>query len=181
MKKRHAYSTKLVALATRVVKVVLASHLLTALLVLCAVGFWAGTQARPAPGTVPFEEMFENLSVLSYRDAPSDSTARFVVELAARGRPFRQYDIDSRRFLDPVQGHDYRRSITGTRYRPLNVRGHVNRGFWFELPSAPTPTVRSDQFDELYRTTLDYLKPISITAAVVGEIGRASCWESVYI
>jgi hypothetical protein len=60
----------------------------------------------------------------------------------------------------------------------------VNRGFWFELPSAPTPAVRSDQFDELYRTTLDYLKPISITAAVVGALSgystgyRMAIWGS---
>jgi hypothetical protein len=160
--------------AARAAKFLLKSQLLTALLILCALGYWAGTQARPDPNTIPYEELFENMRVLSYRDTPSDSMPRFVIELAARGRVFRQYEIDSRRFTEPVRGRDYRRSISGSRYEPLNVRGHVARGFWFELPSSPSRHAHSDQFDELYRSTLDYLKPVSITAAVVGALSGYS-------
>ena len=176
--------TKVTALAAGMAKFMFKSQLFTVLLVLCAVGFWAGMQARPKPGTVPFGDLFENLSVLSYRDAPSDSTAHFVVELAAHGRVFRQYDIDSRRFLDPVQGHDYRRSITGTRYPPLKVRGHVNRGFWFELPGAPTQTFHSEQFEELYRSSLEYFKPATIAASAFAVLSgystgyRMAIWSS---
>jgi len=86
--------------------------------------------------------MFENMSVLSYREAPTDSIARFVVELAARGRVFRQYDIDERRFAAPILGHDYRRSISGTRYPPLKVRGHVDRG---SGSSSTTPPLALSQ------------------------------------
>ena len=184
MKKRRIHMTQVVALTARVAKFLLKSQLFTVLLVLCTVGYWAGTQARPEPGALPFEDLFDNLSVLSYREAPSDSTARFVVELAARGRAFREYDIDSRRFLEPVQGHDYRRSITGTRYRPLDVRGHVNRGFWFELPSNPAQTFHSEQFEELYRSTLDYFRPVTITASVLAALSgystgyRMAIWSS---
>lgn len=184
MKKSRFRLTLAVPLVARAAKFLLKSQLFTVLLVLYAVGYWAGTQARPDAGAVPFEDLFENLSVLSYRDAPSDSAAHFVVELAARGRVFRQYDIDSRRFLPPVQGHDYRRSITGTRYGPLNVRGHVNRGFWFELPNAPTQAVHSDQFDELYRSTIEYLKPVAIVASALAVLSgystgyRIAIWSS---
>lgn len=174
MKKRRFHMTKVVALATGMAKFLFKSPLFPVLLVLCTVGFWAGTQARPEPGTVPFGDLFENLSVLSYRDAPSDSTARFVVELATHGRVFRQYDVDSRQFLEPVQGHDYRRSITGTRYPPLRVRGHVNRGFWFELPGAPMQTFHSEQFEELYRSSLEYFRPVTIAASALAVLSGYS-------
>lgn len=184
VKKRRIHMTKVVALAAGVAKFLFKSQLFTVLLVLCTVGYWAGTQARPEPGTVPFGDLFENLSVLSYRDAPSDSTARFVVELAAHGRVFRQYDMDSRRFLEPVQGHDYRRSITGTRYPPLRVRGHVNRGFWFELPGAPAQVFHSEQFEELYRSSLEYFRPVTIAASALAVLSgystgyRMAVWSS---
>jgi hypothetical protein len=174
VKKRRLSKTQLVSFAARVAKFLLKSQLLTLLLALCALGFLVGMNTRPEPGTVPFEELFENLSVLSYREAPSDSTARFVVELSVRGRVFRQYDIDARRFVAPVRGHDYRRSISGTRYRPLKVRGYVDRGFWLELPDSSARALLPDQFDELYRTTLDFVKPVSAVTVVLGTLSGYS-------
>ena len=166
--------TGILAFAGRAARFFVKSQLLTVLFLLCALGFWAGSQARPDPGTIPYEELFENMRVLSYRDTPSDSLPKFVIELAARGRVFRQYDVDARRFTAPILGRDYRRSISGSRYEPLRVRGHVARGFWFELPSSPSRPAHADQFDELYRSTLDYLRPVSITAAVVGALSGYS-------
>ena len=90
MKKRRLPKTRIRSILAGVVRFSLKNHLLTVLLGLCALGFFAGTQARPEPGGVPLEELFENMSVLSYRDTPSDSVARFVVELSARGRVFQQ-------------------------------------------------------------------------------------------
>ncbi|HZI89569.1 MAG TPA: hypothetical protein VFD83_03855, partial [Candidatus Polarisedimenticolia bacterium] len=110
--------------------------LLLILLALAAFGYWAGTQAEPDGSAAPLHELFDNMSVLSYRDSPSDTTAHFVIELSARGKVFRQYDIDTKRFSAPVRGHDYGRTISGTRYRALKVRGHVNQGFWLELPDS---------------------------------------------
>ena len=160
--------------ATRALQFLVKSQLFTVLLVLCALGYWAGTQARPDPKEIPYEELFEHMSVVSYRDSPSDTMPKFVVELSARNGMFRQYDVDSRRFLEPLRGRDYRRSISGSRYEPLHVRGHVARGFWFELPTSPARPPHADQFDELYRSTLDYLKPVSVTAAVVGALSGYS-------
>ncbi|HET9253418.1 MAG TPA: hypothetical protein VFP58_14985 [Candidatus Eisenbacteria bacterium] len=160
--------------AARALKFLVKSQLFTVLLVLCALGYWAGTQARPDPQSIPYEDLFENMSVVSYRDSPSDTMPKFVVELAARGTMFRQYDVDSRRFLEPLRGRDYRRSISGSRYEPLHVRGHVARGFWFELPTTPSRPAHGDQFEELYRSTLDYLKPVSVTAAVLGALSGYS-------
>ena len=184
MKKRRLLPSRLGSFVARIAKFVLKSQLLTLWLTLCALGALVGSQARPAPSTLPFEEMFENMSVLSYREAPSDSTARFVVELAARGRVFRQYDIDQRRFVAPVLGHDYRRSISGTRYPPLKVRGHVDRGFWLELHNSSARGFAADQFDELYRASLDYVKPAGAVALVVGMVSgysigyRMATWSS---
>jgi hypothetical protein len=174
VKKRRFLPTRLISFGARIAKFVLKSQLLTLWLALCALGGLAGSQARPEPSTLPFEELFENMSVLSYRESPSDSIARFVVELSARGRVFRQYDIDGRRFEAPIRGHDYRRSISGTRYPPLKVRGHVDRGFWLELPSSSARSLPADQFDELYRASLDYLKPVGAIAVVVGTLSGYS-------
>ena len=184
MKKHRLLPTRLGSFVTRIARFVLKSQLLTLWLALCALGSLVGSQARPEPSALPFEELFENMSVLSYREAPSDSNARFVVELATRGRVFRQYDIDERRFLPPVRGHDYRRSISGTRYPPLKVRGHVDRGFWLELPNSSARSLPADQFDELYRASLDYVKPVGAIALVVGTLSgysigyRMATWSS---
>jgi hypothetical protein len=184
MKRRRLFKVQLPSFVARIGRFLLKSQLLTIFLALCALGFWAGTRVRPEPGTVPFDQLFENLSVLSYREAPSDSQARFVVELAAGGRVFQEYDIDTRRFADPVRGHHYRRSISGTRYSALRVRGHVARGFWLELPSSSALSLLPHQFDELYRVTLDYVKPVSIVTTVLGTLSgysigyRMATWSS---
>src|SRR4030095_5530188 len=133
-KKRRLRGSRPAKLLLKVAKFLIKSQLLTAFLLLFALGFWAGSSTRPDDeGTVPYAAMFENLSVLSYRETPSDSIARFVVQLSAGGRVFREYDVDEHRFDDPVRGRDYRRTISGTRYGPLKVRGHVDRGFSLEL------------------------------------------------
>jgi hypothetical protein len=177
--------TKFVPFLVRTAKSILRNRLLQLLLALFVLGFVAGKQSRTDPTGMPFEEMFENLSVLSYRDAPTDSNAHFIVELSARGRVFRQYDVDARRFLPPATGRSYRRSISGTRYGVMTVRGHVDRGFWLELSraSSATPTLLPEQFDEMYRTSLDFVKPVSAVAAVLGTLSgysigyRAATWS----
>ncbi len=162
----------------------LKSHLFTLWLGLGALGFWIGAQARPDRGEIPHEELFENLSVRSYRESPSDTTVRFVVELSSRGRPFRQYDLDEKVFLPAATRHDYWRSISGTRYPPLQVRGHVNRGFWLELPDSSATALLPEQFEELYDTTLDFVKPVSIATTVLGLVSgysvgyRIATWGS---
>jgi hypothetical protein len=170
VKKRRLRKIRLVSLAVSVGQFLLRSHLLTLFLALCTLGFWAGTQARPDP----FHELFENLGVLSYREAPSDSTARFVVELTAGGRAFREYDLDAGQFSVPVRGRDYRRTISGTHYRPLRVRGHVEQGFWLELPDSLAPALLPYQLTELYRTTLEYVKPVSVVTSVLSTLSGYS-------
>ena len=182
-KKRRLQKSQLVALALRVAGFMLKSQLLTVFLLLCGVGFWAGTRMRPDSGTVQYDELFENMTVLSYRETPSDSVAHFVVELAAGNRVFQEYDVDARRFVAPTRGRDYRRAISGTRYPALRVRGHVDRGFWLELPRSTARALLPEQFQELYRTTLDYVKPVSIATTVLGTLSgysigyRAATWS----
>jgi hypothetical protein len=183
-KKRTGLGTRILKLALPAAKFMLRSKLLLILLALAAFGFWAGKHARPDISAVPFEEMFENLSVLSYRETPSDTAARFVVQLAARGKVFGQYDIDARKFLPPVRGHDYGRSISGTQYRALTIRGHVERGFWLELPDSSDQALLPDQFDELYRTTLDFVKPVNAVSTILGTLSgysvgyRVATWST---
>jgi len=167
-----------------VAKFLLKSKLLMILLLLAGFGFWAGKRAQPDGSSAPLEELFANMNVVSYREAPSDSAAHFVVELSSRGRVFRQYDVDTHRFSAPVRGHDYGRAISGTTYRALQVRGHVERGFWLELPASSSHAILPDQFDELYRSTLDFVKPVSIVSVVLGTLSgysigyRAATWST---
>lgn len=174
MKKRRFFALPSLGIFRPVVRLLFKNHILTIWLVLCALGAFAGTQVRLDPKGIPYEDLFENMSVRSYRDVPSDTTSHFVVELAAHGRTFRRYDIDRRIFLPPVQGHDYRLAISGTRYPPLHVRGHVDRGFWLEMADSPQPTILPDQYQELYRTTLDYVKPVSIATNVLAMLSGYS-------
>lgn len=174
MKRLRLRKAQLVAFAARTGGGLLRSRLLQIWLGLCALGIWFGAQARPDPAAIPFEELFDNLRVRSYRDTPSDSVARFVVELGARGRTFQEYDVDARRFLPPSRGHRYWQSISGTRYASLKVRGHVNRGFWLELPDSTQTALLPEQFDELYSTSLDFVKPVSVATAVVGMLSGYS-------
>jgi len=166
--------TQALAFAKRVGGIFLKSHILTIWLGLCALGYFIGTQARPEPGTVPYDEMFENLRVLSYREAPSDTAAHFVVNLEARGRVFQQYDVDARRFLPAPQGRDYWRSINATSYAPLQIRGHVDRGVWLEIPDSATTALVPEEFDELFNSTLDLVNPVSMATSALGIVSGYS-------
>jgi hypothetical protein len=157
-----------------VAKFLLKSQLFTLFLGLCVLGFWAGKRVHADSSRLPYDELFDNMSVLSYRESPSDSSAHFVVELSASGRVFREYDLDTRRFVDPVRGRDYRRTISGTHYAPLAVRGHVPRGCWLELPDASARALLPEQFNELYQTTLSYVKPLSVATSIVGTLSGYS-------
>ena len=99
---------------------------------------------------LPYDELFDNMHVYSFRDTPSDTISHFVVELGACGRTFKQFDMDSRRFFRPERGNRYVRAISGTHYRPLRLRGHAGQGLWFEFPDSLSPVMQAGQFDELY-------------------------------
>ncbi len=184
MRKYRFRKSPLVGLALRIAKFLLKSQLLTVFLVLFGLGFWVGARSRPDPGAVPYAELFGNLSVASCRDAPSDSNAHFVARLSACGKVFGEYEVDARRFRAPARGRAYSRAITGTHYGPLRVRGHVDQGFWLELPGGPGHALQPGQFDELYRKTLDYVKPVSIVSSVLGTLSgysvgyRLATWNS---
>ena len=160
------------------------SQLLTIFLALFILGYWVGTRVNERSRGSAADELFDHLAVVSYRESPSDSSRHFVAELSAGGRVFRQFDIDRRRFEAPIRGHEYRRSINGTRYGTLEVRGHVDRGFWLELPGGQSQEFRPDQFTELYRSTVDYLKPVSILTNLLGTLSgysvgfRIATWSS---
>jgi thiamine biosynthesis lipoprotein ApbE len=158
----------LIPLAGRLARFLLKSQLLTVFLGLCVLGFGVGLATRPSPGVVPYGELFENMRVVSYRESPSDTSARFVVELWAGGKAFRQYDIDARGFVPPSRDRGYSRAITGTHYGPVRARGHVAQGLWLEVPDAAVPSLLREQFDELYRTTLGFVKPVSALTNVLG-------------
>lgn len=174
MKRLRLRKAQVIGFVARTGGGLLRSRLLQIWLGLCVLGIWVGAQARPDPTSIPFEELFDNLRVRSYRDTPSDSVPRFVVELGARGRTFQQYDVDSRRFVPPSRGHQYWQSISGTRYAPLRVRGHVNRGFWLELPDSSETALLPEQFNELYSTSLDFVKPVSVATTVLGMLSGYS-------
>ena len=174
MKRPRLRKAQVIAFVARTGGGLLRSRLLQIWLCLCALGIWIGAQARPDPTAIPFEELFDNLRVRSYRETPSDSVPRFVVELGARGRAFQEYDVDARRFVPPSRGHHYWQSISGTRYAPLKVRGHVNRGFWLELPDSSETALLPEQFNELYSTSLDFVKPVSVATTVLGMLSGYS-------
>lgn len=181
-KKHRSFKISLHPTIRRVGLSVLKSRLLMLFLGLFFLGFLSGLHSEPDPTGAPFEELFESLSVVSYRDSPSDSVSHFVIELSARGKVFREYDVDEQRFMQPVRGRDYRRMIGGTRYSPLVVRGHVDNGFWLELANRKSPEILPDQFQEMYQTTLDYVKPVNVIATAIGTLSgytvgyRAGTW-----
>jgi hypothetical protein len=168
----------------RIARRLLKSRLLAVFLVLCVLGVVVGAQTRPDPHAVPYAELFNQMSVLSYREAPSDTSARFMVELSAGGKVFRQYDVDARAFVPAARERDYNRAITGTYYRPLEVRGHVAEALWLQVPRHPGPSLLPEQFDELYRATLGFVKPVSLVAGVLGTLSgysigyRLGSWNS---
>jgi hypothetical protein len=175
---------QLFALAKRAGSFFIKSHILTVWVGLCVVGFIVGTQARPEPNEVPYDDLYEDLRVLSYREAPSDSAVRFVVELRARGRAFRQYDVDTRQFLAPSRGQEYWRAVSGTSYEPLSVRGRVDRGVWLEVPDSSAKSLLPEQFDELFSSTIDLVSPVSVISTAVGILSgysvgyRLATWGS---
>ncbi|HSQ61393.1 MAG TPA: hypothetical protein VLT84_13390 [Acidobacteriota bacterium] len=175
---------QLFALAKRAGSFFIKSHILTVWVGLCVLGFIVGTQARPEPGDIPYDDLYEDLRVLSYREAPSDSAVRFVVELRARGRAFRQYDVDARQFLAPPRGQEYWRAVSGTSYEPLSVRGRVDRGVWLEVPDSSAKSLLPEQFDELFSSTIDLVSPVAVITTAVGILSgysvgyRLATWGS---
>ncbi|MGH7742042.1 MAG: hypothetical protein ACRENS_08470, partial [Candidatus Eiseniibacteriota bacterium] len=165
-------------------RVLLLGRLLAIFLILCAVGVMVGFESRPDRGRPPLAELFDQMSVVSFRESPSDTSVRVVVELAAGGRTFAQYDVDGGRFLPPAAGRDYSRSISATQYHPLHVRGHVSQGLWLDVPSASGRSLVPEQFGELYRATLDFVKPMSLAAHMLGTLSgysvgyRLGMWDA---
>ena len=141
---------------------------------LSLLGYVVGRVQLPRPVPLPYDELFDNMHVYSYRDTPTDTISHFVVELGAGGRTFKQFDVDSRRFLKPERNNRYVRAVSGTYYRPLRLRGHTGTGFWFEFPDSLSPGLQPGQFDELYQKTLSYLQPVSLLANVVGVLSGYS-------
>lgn len=174
----------LLRLGGRLVRFLLRSQILTVFFGLCLLGILVGARTRPATGSFPAAELFDQMRVVSYRESPSDTSARFVVQLAAGGDVFRQYDVDAREFLPPSRGRSYARTITGTHYAPLKVRGHVGYGFWLDVPHATRRALLPEQFDELYRTTLGFMKPVAQVTGVLGILSgysvgyRIGAWNS---
>jgi hypothetical protein len=166
------------------VRRVLRSPVLALFLGLCAVGFVVGRRTMPRPAPLPFDELFENLSVYSYRDAPTDTASHFVVDLMAGGRPFRQYDVDTRRFSAPAKTRHFNRQVSGYHYRPIELRGHTARGFWLALPDTTGTSIDSGEFEELYKKTLSYVRPVSIISNVLGMLSgyslgyRIATWDA---
>ena len=162
----------------------LKSQLLTVFLVLCMAGVIVGLQTRPDGNLLPYAELFDEMSVVSYRESPSDTTARFVVDLAAGGKVFRRYEVDAGQFVAPPRSRDYNRAITATLYRPLRLRGHVAHGLWLDVPRLARPSLLPEQFDELYAATLDFVKPIGVIAGALGTLSgysvgyRLGTWNS---
>ena len=160
------------------------SQLLKVFLGLCVLGVFVGARTRPDPHVVPYDDLFSQMNVASYRESPSDNTAHFLVELSGGGKVFRRYDVDARIFLPPAQDRDYNRAITGTFYRPLRVRGHVAQGLWLDVRRRSSPLLLSEQFDELYRATLGFVKPVSLVTGVLGTLSgysvgyRLGIWNS---
>jgi hypothetical protein len=150
---------------------------------LSLLGYVVGHVQLPRPAPLPYDELFDNMHVYSFRDTPSDTVSHFVVELAANGNTFKQFDVDTRTFFKPEPGNRYVRAISGTLYRPLRLRGLAGTGFWFEFPDSLSPIMQAGQFDELYQRTLSYLRPVSLLANVLGVLSgysigfRIGTWE----
>ena len=165
---RRRFPRKLGPLVHHVASRTIASRVFIVFLALCVVGFVVGRRSLPDPTALPYQELLENLSIYSWRDSPSDTVAHFVVELSTGRHVFQRYDIDRRRFEPPGEGHEYRRAISGSHYAPLALRGRSPNGFWLTLADSTGSPVMPGQFAELYRRTLDYVKPVSTTTNVVG-------------
>lgn len=175
MKKRKLRLQPGIRVLGRLARFLLRSQILTIFFALCVLGVIVGAQTRPPRGAFPHAELFDGLRVVSFRESPSDTSARFIVQLSAGGKVFSQYDVDARRFERPTRGRPYARTITGTHYGPLRVRGHVAHGFWLDLPNASARrSLLPEQFDELYRTTIGFVKPVSLVTGALGVLSGYS-------
>jgi len=160
------------------------SGVLLGFLGLALVGFVVGREEVRHPIPIPTDQVFDNLQVYSYRDAPSDTTVHFVVELTAFGKPFAEYDLDQRRFVTSGFGRRYDRAFSGAHYSRLKLRGHAGEGCWISVPDSSTLALTQGQFDELTRKTLDYVRPVGIVTSLLGlasgySIGyRLGQWEA---
>jgi len=160
------------------------STVLLAFLGLCLVGFLVGREQVPHPPPLPTDQLFDNLQVYSYRETPSDTSYHFVVELTAFGKTFAEYDVDQQRFLTSGFGRRYDRAFSGTHYKRLRLRGHAGEGSWVAMPESLGGDFQKNQFDELTRRTLDYVRPVGVVTSLVGlfsgySIGyRLGLWEA---
>jgi hypothetical protein len=183
-RKSRAVARNLLRALKPIARFLFKSQLLTVFLALCVAGIVVGLKTRPDRNQVPYAELFREMSVVSYRESPSDTTAHFMVDLGGGGRAFRRYDVDAATFTDPPRDRDYNRAITGTFYRPLQVRGHVARGLWLDVQRRSRLSLLPEQFDELYQATLDFVKPVSLVAGALGTVSgysvgfRLGIWNS---
>lgn len=183
-RKTRASARRLTRPLGKLARFLLRSQLLTAFLLLCGAGILVGLQTRPDPAVVPYADLFREMSVVSYRESPSDTVAHFVVDLYGGGKAFRRYDVDAATFVAPPRNRDYNRAITGTLYGPLQIRGHVAQGLWLDVPRLSAPSLLPEQFQELYRATLDFVKPVSLVAGALGTLSgysvgyRLGSWNS---
>lgn len=170
--------------AWRATRKALLSGVLLGFLGLCLLGFLVGREEVRNPVPLPTEQVFDNLQVYSYRDSPSDTTVHFVVELAAFGKPFADYDVDQRRFVASGFSRRYDRAFSGAHYSALRLRGHAGEGCWIAVPDSSTMALTQGQFDELTQKTLDYVRPVGIVTGMLGllsgySIGyRLGQWEA---
>jgi len=181
---RPLFSKRMGSFPAWVLRRALRSPVLLIFLGLCVTGFVVGRRVTPHPAPLPFDELFDNLSVYSYREAPSDTVSHFVVDLMAGGRPFRQYDVDTRLFSAPSKDHHYNRAVSGFRYRTIALRGHAARGFWLAMPDDAGTPIDTQEFDELYKKTLSYVRPVSVVSNILGILSgyslgyRIATWSS---
>lgn len=184
MKRRRLRAPRWLPGAGRVFRFLVKTQIFTIFVALCVLGIVVGASTRPDSGSIPYDELFEQMRVVSYRESPSDTTSRFVVELAAGDRVFSQYDVEARRFLPPPRGRAYARTISATRYGPLRVRGHVGYGFWLDVPRTRGRSLLPEQFEELYQSTLSFVKPLSVVTGALGAVSgysvgyRIGSWNS---
>jgi len=167
-KRRTKIAKRLRSLIAPLALKVISNRIFLIFLSLCALGFVVGRHGFHSPPPIPYEDLFDNIDVYSYREAPADSVTHVVVELNAGGHPFREYDIDTRRFSVPKQGSRYVRAVGGTRYRPLRLRGHAGQGFWLELPDSLNPGAGEGQFEQLYQRTLFFVRPLVVARIALG-------------
>ena len=174
LKRRSKRRPPLRSVALRVGRFLVEGWIFRVFAALFVLGLVVGFATRPAPEAIPWGDLFDQMRVVSYRESPADTSARFVVELTAGGRVFAEYDVDARRFVPPPRGRTYSRAITAATYEPLHVRGHVGYGFWLDIPRTSARPLLPEELKELYRSTLDLVKPFSLLTNVLGIVSGYS-------